>query len=86
MKSDYRHALIVGAGAGLSASLARLFHKNGLKVSLAARGIGDLAGLAAETKADVHTCDAGDHEAVADLFDKLDANGAPDVLVYNPSG
>jgi len=86
MKTDYRHALIVGAGAGLSASLARLFHRHGLKISLAARGIGDLAGLAAETKADVYTCDAGDHEAVADLFDKLDANGAPDVLVYNPSG
>ena len=35
-------ALIVGAGKGLSASLARLFHKEGMKVSLAARNIDKL--------------------------------------------
>ena len=34
---DYRTALIVGAGSGLSASLARLFSRHGLKVALAAR-------------------------------------------------
>ena len=32
-------ALIVGAGKGLSASLARLFHSEGMKVILAARNI-----------------------------------------------
>ena len=35
--SQYRTALIVGAGSGLSASLARLFGKNGMTVALAAR-------------------------------------------------
>ena len=30
-------ALIVGAGSGLSASLARLFAREGMKVALAAR-------------------------------------------------
>ena len=36
-KPNYERALIVGAGSGLSASLARLFAREGLKVSLAAR-------------------------------------------------
>ena len=33
----YKSALIVGAGAGLSASLARLFAREGIRVALAAR-------------------------------------------------
>lgn len=85
MTPEYSHALIVGAGSGLSASLARLFHSKGLKVSLAARDPSDLAALAEETSAGVHTCDAGDHAQVAALFEALDESGAPDVLVYNPS-
>ncbi|MEM6423242.1 MAG: oxidoreductase, partial [Pseudomonadota bacterium] len=32
MTPSYRHALIIGAGSGLSASLARLFHAEGLAV------------------------------------------------------
>jgi len=39
-------ALIVGAGSGLSASLARIFAKAGLKVALAARRAANLAALA----------------------------------------
>ncbi|MGF1503427.1 MAG: SDR family NAD(P)-dependent oxidoreductase [Paracoccaceae bacterium] len=85
MTPSYAHALIVGAGAGLSASLARLFAAKGLRVSLAARTPDDLAPLAAETGASTHACDAGDARAVARLFAELDAGGAPDVLVYNPS-
>lgn len=85
MTPHYKHALIIGAGSGLSASLARLFHKNGLKVSLAARSPDDLGPLAAETGAEVHTCDASDPGQVQALFSALDAGGAPDVLVYNPS-
>lgn len=85
MTPAYQHALIIGAGAGLSASLARLFHKNGLKVTLAARSTEKLTDLAAETGAAVHACDAGDAGAVSALFAALDAGAAPDVLVYNPS-
>ena len=85
MTPQYRHALIIGAGSGLSASLARLFNENGLKVSLAARNPGNLDELAAETGAAVHACDAGDHGQVASLYAALDQDGAPDVVVYNPS-
>ena len=77
MTPDYSHALIIGAGSGLSASLARLFHDKGLRVSLAARDPADLGALAGETNASVHICDAAHHDQVAELFAALDADGAP---------
>jgi NAD(P)-dependent dehydrogenase (short-subunit alcohol dehydrogenase family) len=81
----YTSALIVGAGSGLSASLARLFAKASMRVALAARSTDDLGGLARETGATVHQCDASEHEQVEKLFAALDAAGAPDVVVYNAS-
>lgn len=82
----YRQALIIGAGAGLSASVARLFTAKGLEVDLAARTPADLTTLAAETGAVSHQCDAGNGDDIAALFDELDAAGrTPDVVVYNPS-
>lgn len=85
MTPKYDHALIIGAGAGLSASLARLFSAKGLKVTLAAREPGDLDALARETGATTHRCDAADHAEVEALFAALDHPTPPDVLVYNPS-
>ena len=64
-------ALIVGAGAGLSASLARLFAKHGLSVTLAARDTGKLGALCSETGAKAITTDATQPEDVARLFDAL---------------
>ena len=79
-------ALIVGVGDGLSASLARLFHREGMSVALAARNTDKLAALAEETEATVHGCDAADRESVAALFAGLDSAGAaPNLVVYNPS-
>src|SRR5258707_1253012 len=80
-KPEYRSALIVGTGPGLSASLARLFAKNGLAVSLAARQTDKLAALAKETGAEVHACNAADPKEVAGLFATLDAGRAPDSLL-----
>ena len=82
----YTSALIVGAGSGLSASLARLFAKNGVRVALAARDAGKLAKLAAETGARSLECDATHRNDVDKLFAALDAEKAtPDVVVYNAS-
>ena len=80
-------ALIVGAGAGLSASLARLLAREGFRVALAARDAAKLDALCAETGADAVACDAADPAAVAALFEGLDAasEGAPALVVYNPS-
>lgn len=85
MAQPYSRALIVGAGAGLSASLARLFAKNGLAVALAARDTGKLESLCAETGAEAYACDVAKGEEVVRLFAELDRKGAPDVVVYNAS-
>ena len=82
----YRTALIVGVGSGVSASLARIFNKAGIKVALAARRAANLADLAKETGALALTCDATDRSQVSNLFAQLDERfGAPDVVVYNAS-
>jgi NAD(P)-dependent dehydrogenase (short-subunit alcohol dehydrogenase family) len=82
----YKSALIVGSGAGLSASLARTFAKAGMSVALAARSTEKLAELANETSAKTYACDASDRAQVEKLFATLDAGPcAPDVVVYNPS-
>jgi NAD(P)-dependent dehydrogenase (short-subunit alcohol dehydrogenase family) len=85
-KIDYSSALIVGAGTGLSASLARLFAMNGIKVALAARSIDDLAPLARETGARTYACDAVQAADVAAVFAAAAKdNGEPDIVVYNAS-
>jgi NAD(P)-dependent dehydrogenase (short-subunit alcohol dehydrogenase family) len=82
----YRTALIVGVGSGVSASLARVFNKAGIKVALAARRAANLADLAKETGAMAFACDATDRSQVSKLFTRLDEGfGAPDVVVYNAS-
>jgi NAD(P)-dependent dehydrogenase (short-subunit alcohol dehydrogenase family) len=86
MALPYSTALIVGAGSGLSASLARALAAEGLKIALAARSIDDLGPLCRETGARAHACDAAQREAVAALFAALDSDmGAPEVVVYNAS-
>lgn len=83
---SYKTALIVGAGSGLSASIARLLSKSGLEIALASRSIDDLAGLANETGAKVFACDASQETQVAQLFTDIDATlGSPDVVIYNAS-
>ncbi|MGA9868465.1 MAG: SDR family NAD(P)-dependent oxidoreductase [Acetobacteraceae bacterium] len=83
---DYRLALIVGAGSGLSASLARLLSRNNLQVALAARNPDRLAALCAETGAASFACEATEPEEVAGLFDAVVASlGEPDVVIYNAS-
>jgi NAD(P)-dependent dehydrogenase (short-subunit alcohol dehydrogenase family) len=79
-------ALIVGVGAGLSASLARTFTKAGMKVALAARRGGELAALAAETGGEAFACDATNRAQVVKLFSEVEARlGALDAVVYNAS-
>jgi NAD(P)-dependent dehydrogenase (short-subunit alcohol dehydrogenase family) len=79
--------LIVGAGEGLSASLARRFARDGARIVLAARTPDKLRAVAAATKAEVLRCDATVKADVDALFASCDAGpGAPDVVIYNASG
>src|SRR6476646_12257309 len=83
----YKTALIVGAGAGLSASLARLFARQRIRVALAARGIEKLGALCTETGARAFACNATDPDDVERLFGLVEREiGVPDVVVYNASG
>ena len=82
----YNTALIIGAGPGISSSLARRLASLDVKVGLAARDTEKLRALAAETNAVTFTVDASDARAVAALFKEADERlGTPDVVVYNAS-
>ncbi len=79
-------ALIVGAGSGLSAALARLCAKDGMSVALAARDAAKLAPLCAETGARAFAADAVHHDQVTALFERVVAElGVPDLVVFNAS-
>jgi NAD(P)-dependent dehydrogenase (short-subunit alcohol dehydrogenase family) len=79
-------ALIVGAGQGLSASLARACAQRGMRVVLAARDPGKLAALAAQTGARTLACDASRPDEVDRLFAALDGEpGALSLALYNAS-
>ncbi len=82
----YNNALIVGAGEGLSASLARLFAREGIRVALASRSIEKLGALCSETKALAYACNAADPDEVERLFGLVEREiGTPDLVVYNAS-
>ncbi len=78
--------LIVGAGSGLSASLARAFNSNGMKIVLAARNIDKLDSLKKEIDALVFKCDSTENKSVQNLFLQTDSIiGTPEIVIYNPS-
>ena len=80
-------ALIVGSGPGLSASLARLFNKAGMKVALAARDVKKLDGLVKEIDGRAYACDASSPTDVKKLFQSVSQDtGDPNLVVYNASG
>jgi NAD(P)-dependent dehydrogenase (short-subunit alcohol dehydrogenase family) len=83
----YKTALIVGAGEGLSASLARLLAREGIRVALAARKIEKLGALCSETGARAFACNATDPDEVERLFGLVEREiAAPDLVVFNASG
>jgi len=85
--ADRETALIVGAGAGLSAALARLCLKEGMQVALAARSASKIAPDLAKAGAKAYRCDASKREDVTRLFDQVIAElGVPDLAIYNASG
>lgn len=80
-------ALIVGAGSGLSAALARALAREGYRCVLAARDAAKLEALRAELGAVTIACDAGSRADVDALFGAIDATGVPlAVAIYNASG
>ena len=77
-------AIVVGAGPGLGAALARRFAQAGLKVAVARRRKEALEDLAAETGGRAYACDATDHGAVEALFAEVERDlGSPAVVSFN---
>ena len=86
MGREIENCIIVGAGMGLSASLASLFRKENMNVVLAARNIKKLDNLKRELGCYLIQCDASDPKQVEQLFAATDKLiGQPKVVVYNPS-
>ena len=76
-------ALIVGAGSGLSASLARLLEQENFRVALAARNPDKLIGFSNSL---LLRCDATEADQVEDTFKAMEKKwGVPDLVVYNAS-
>src|SRR5262249_41906110 len=86
MTEKHNRALIVGAGSGLSASLARALPGEGVAIALAARSLDNLGPLVREPGAKAYACDASRRADVDKLFADLDGGfGAPDIVIYNAS-
>jgi NAD(P)-dependent dehydrogenase (short-subunit alcohol dehydrogenase family) len=82
-------ALIVGGGPGISASCARLFAENGMRVSIAARNPDKSVLQNLEKAHGVHryACDASEPAAVELLFQSVIRDlGVPTLVVHNIDG
>ena len=82
-------ALIVGGGPGISASCARLFTAQGMRVGVAARNPDKAVLEALESKHGVrrYACDASEAAAVERLFqDVVRDLGPPTLVVHNIDG
>ncbi|MGA2343438.1 MAG: SDR family NAD(P)-dependent oxidoreductase [Steroidobacteraceae bacterium] len=84
MSFPYRSALIVGAGPGISASVAARLRAAGVEVGVAARGVDKLRAPAAAIGAHAFAVDATSAESVSALFDSAAAVLGPiEIVVYN---
>ena len=82
-------ALIVGGGPGISASCARLFSQQGVKVAVAARDVDKpaLKALARDHGVTVIACDASVPASVAAMFNEVARTiGTPRLVVHNIDG
>jgi len=87
MTLPYKSALIVGAGPGISTSVARALAAAGLKVAVAARNVEKLRPLAEEISGYAFAVDVADPAAVERLFAEAEAAiGVPEVVLFNASG
>jgi NAD(P)-dependent dehydrogenase (short-subunit alcohol dehydrogenase family) len=85
-QAGQKGALIVGAGEGLSASIARKLAAAGFKVALAARNTDRLSGLVSEIKGSAFVCNASEPGDVSRMFSKVaGCMEKLDVVIFNAS-
>jgi NAD(P)-dependent dehydrogenase (short-subunit alcohol dehydrogenase family) len=90
MGPDSKHLLLIGAGPGVGAAIARRFGREGFRATLISRGEGldEVASGLRREGMDISqvVADVGDVEGYsAALRGLYDAPGAPGVVVYNAS-
>lgn len=87
MQADfYKTGLSVGAGRRISASIARIFSRQGRKGGLLVRNVEKLNKLATETGAVLFSADAAGPKDIAEGFVRVDTClGIPDVEIYSAS-
>jgi len=83
MEISGARVLVTGASRGIGERTARAFASAGARVALVARSEEPLAKLAAELGGDAYPVDLTNPEAVAGLFERVEAHGPVDVLVNN---
>lgn len=86
--TDPQHVLVIGAGPGLGAGVARRFGREGFAVTLLARRAESLLALAVElrdagVRVDTLTADAGDLPGFRAALQEVAERAAPGVVVYN---
>ena len=85
-------AVVVGAGSGTGAEVARLFAREGYSLALARRSADAMAPLVAEIEAGGGAAlavgaDASDEEQIASLFAQAEERfGPPRIVVFNAAG
>ena len=90
--TDTQGAVVVGAGIGTGAEIAKLLSSEGYSVALARRNADALSPLVAEIeggggRAIAVGADAADEAQVVDLFEQSEAHfGPPRIVVYNAAG
>ena len=75
--------LVTGGSRGIGAALARGLHHRGARVALVARPSAELTAVAAEVGGDAYPCDLSDLTAIEALVERVEADGAVDVLINN---
>lgn len=83
-KFPYNSALIVGAGSGVSASVARALSAYGVKVGLVARTTDKLRALCQEIGAWAYAADASRPDEIEAAFQNAERDLGPiDIAIYN---
>src|SRR4051812_18448574 len=78
-----RRVLVTGGSRGIGAALARGLHDRGALLALVARPSAELSSVAAEVGGQAYPCDLSELSTIAALVDRVEADGAVDVLINN---
>ena len=83
MQLHGRRVLVTGGSRGIGAALARGLRDRGALLALVARPSDELSAVAADVGAVAYPCDLSDLTALPGLVERVEGDGAVDVLINN---